>query len=100
MTEQSFTGTSEFEIDALAPQSYELNVRGPSFQSRGQTVLVEPGKTTDVGTITVTKGRTLGGIVTADGNPVPIATIYAGRQIFGSGTSNTTTNNTNKQAAK
>jgi len=100
MTEQSFTGTSEFEIDALAPQSYELNVRGPSFQSRGQTVLVEPGKTTDVGTITVAKGRTLGGIVTADSNPVPNATVYAGRQIFGSGTSNAASFGTFGQAAK
>ena len=100
MTEQSFTGTSEFEIDALAPQSYELNVRGPSFQSRGQTVLVEPGKTTDVGTITVAQGRTLGGIVTADGNPVPNATVYAGRQIFGSGTSNAASFGTFGQAAK
>ena len=87
-TDQSFSGGGEFELDALAPQGYELNVRGPSFQSRGMPVVVEPGKTTDVGTITVQKGRTLAGIVTADGNPVPNATVYAGRQIFGNGTSN------------
>jgi hypothetical protein len=52
-------------------------------------VLVEPGKTADVGTITVQKGRTLGGVVMADGQPVGGATVYAGRQVFGNGTSNT-----------
>ncbi len=86
-SEQSFTG-ADFEIDALAPQSYELDVRGPNFQSSGKPIIVEPGKTTDTGTIIVQKGRTLGGIVTADGAPVPNATVYAGRQVFGNGTSN------------
>jgi len=100
MTEQSFTGTTDFEIDALAPQSYDLNVRGPNFQSRGQPVIVEPGKTTDVGTISVAKGRTLGGIVIAGGTPVPNATVYAGRQIFGNGTSNAASFGGMGQAAK
>jgi len=63
-------------------------VRGPSFQSRAVDVLVEPGKTADVGTITVQKGRTLGGIVVADGQPVANASVFAGRQVFGNGTSN------------
>jgi len=87
-TEQAFTGASEFELDALAPQQYQLQVRGPTFQSRAVEVLVEPGKTADVGTITVQKGRTLGGVVMADGQPVGGATVYAGRQVFGNGTSN------------
>lgn len=89
MTQQAFTGDSAFELDALAPQSYELSVRGPSFQTRALQVLVEPGQTADVGTITVVKGRTLGGVVVANGQPVPNATVYAGRQLFGNGTSNT-----------
>lgn len=87
-TDQSFSGGADFELDALAPQPYELTIRGPSFQVVAKPVVVEPGKTLDLGTITVVKGRTLGGIVTADGNPVPNATVYAGRQIFGNGTSN------------
>jgi uncharacterized GH25 family protein len=87
MTQQAFTGTSEFELDALAPQQYELQVRGPGFQARSVDVLVEPGKTADVGTISVRKGRTLAGIVTAKGQPVAGATVYAGRQVFGNGTS-------------
>ena len=62
---------------------------GPEFQNRAVEVLVEPGKIADVGTLTVQKGRTLAGIVVAGGSPVPNATVYAGRQLFGNGTSNT-----------
>src|SRR3569623_2102599 len=88
ITQQSFLGTDEFALDALAPQTYELQVRGPMFQSRSASALVEPGKTTDVGTITVQKGRTLAGTVVANGTPVPDATVYAGRQIIGNGSTN------------
>ncbi|MBV8756462.1 MAG: carboxypeptidase regulatory-like domain-containing protein, partial [Deltaproteobacteria bacterium] len=88
ITQQSFIGTDSFELDALAPQTYQLEVRGPMFQTRAISVLVEPGKTTDVGTINVQKGRTLAGTVVANGTPVPDATVYAGRQIFGNGSTN------------
>jgi len=87
--QQSFLGTGEFLLDALPPQRYELTVRGPSFQTRTVEVTVEPGKTADAGTINVEKGRVLAGVVVADGQPVAGATVYAGRQLFGSGTSNT-----------
>ncbi len=87
MTQQSFTGGGAFELDALAPQVYELAVRGPTFQARSVEVTVEPGKVADLGTITVEKGRTLAGVVVADGQPVAGATVYAGRQVFGNGTS-------------
>jgi hypothetical protein len=87
MTQQAFTGSGEFELDALAPQAYELAVRGPTFQARSIDVTVEPGKVADLGTIVVEKGRTLAGIVVADGQPVAGATVFAGRQIFGNGTS-------------
>ena len=87
MTQQAFTGDAAFELDALAPQKYELSVRGPSFQTRAVDVLVEPAKTVDVGTILVEQGRQLGGTVVADGQPVAGATVYAGRQVFGNGTS-------------
>jgi hypothetical protein len=87
--QQAFAGDTAFELNALAPQTYELNVRGPSFQSRSVSVTVEPAKVADVGTITVVRGRTLAGIVVADGQGVPDATVYAGHQIFGNGTSNT-----------
>jgi uncharacterized GH25 family protein len=86
--QQTFTGTDAFELDALPPQKYELSVRGPAFQAKAVEVVVEPGKTADVGTITVAKGRSLAGLVVADGQPVAGATVYAGRQLFGNGTSN------------
>jgi uncharacterized GH25 family protein len=86
MTQQSFiAGDGTFALDALPPQSYRLQVRGPMFQAREVEVLVEPGKTADVDTIVVQKGRMLAGTVVANGTPVPDATVYAGRQIVGNG---------------
>ena len=87
-TQQSFLGDGSFVLDALAPQKYELSVRGPSFQTRAIEITVEPGKTADAGTITVVKGRVVSGVVLAEGRPVPGATVFAGRMIFGNGTSN------------
>lgn len=85
--QQSFTGTGgSFTLDGLAPSSYELVVRGPSFQSRSVQVVIEGSRTTDAGTITVVRGRSIGGIVVADGQPVADATVYAGRLVFGNGT--------------
>jgi uncharacterized GH25 family protein len=87
-SQQTFTGSDSFELDALSPRKYELSVRGPSFQTRVVEVEVQPGKIADAGTITVKKGRVLSGTVIADGQPVAGATVYAGRQLFGNGTSN------------
>lgn len=86
MAGQPFT-TDAFTLDSLTPQKSELTVRGPAFQSRTIEVVIEPGKITDVGTITVEKGRRVGGVVTSRGEPVAGATVYAGRMIFGSGSS-------------
>lgn len=89
MQQQAFT-TDEFTLDSLAPmRKVELSVRGPGFQMRVLEIAIDPGKTTDVGTITVEKGRGLAGLVLADGKPVPGANVYAGRMIFGTGSSNT-----------
>jgi uncharacterized GH25 family protein len=89
MTQQSFiSGDGSFELDALPPQTYRLSVRGPTFTTKEVEALVEPGKTADVGTITVQKGRMLAGTVVANGTPVPDATVYAGRQIIGNGSTN------------
>lgn len=79
-------GSGAFELDGMAPQAYELTVRGPTFQSRTVAVTVAPGKTTDAGTITVTKGRTIAGTVVASGRPVPGAVVSAGRRLVGTGT--------------
>lgn len=87
-----------FELDELAPRSYELQIRGTAFLTKTAEALVESGKTTDVGTITVVQGRTIAGTVVADGQPVPGATVSIGRMVFGNGTSASTTSGFNPMA--
>lgn len=86
--QQSFLGGGAFQLDGIAPGTYTLAVRGPSFQNQAVEVAIAGGTTADAGTITVVKGRSIAGIVIADGQPVPNATVYAGRMVVGSGTSN------------
>ena len=86
--EQSFTGGSAFEVDAVAPGEYEVRVRGPSFDSAAVEVTIQPGKISDVGTITVVQGRQLAGVVVSNGQPVANATVYAGTQVMGGGSTN------------
>jgi uncharacterized GH25 family protein len=75
-----------FLLDGLTPDHYTLTVRG-NFASKSVDVDVKGAQTTDAGTIVVEKGRFIGGKVVANGQPVPGATVYAGRQIFGNGSS-------------
>lgn len=85
--EQSFVASGgAFELGGIAPGSYQLAVRGPSFQNTVVPITIAGAATADTGTITVVKGRSIAGIVVADGQPVAGATVYAGRQIFGNGT--------------
>ncbi|MEO8698852.1 MAG: carboxypeptidase regulatory-like domain-containing protein [Kofleriaceae bacterium] len=84
---QTFTSGGEFTLDGLPPQKYELSVRGPTFQTRALEVVVESGKTADAGTVVVVKGRTIAGLVLAEGKPVPGAEVHVGRLVFGNGTS-------------
>ncbi len=78
-----------FELGGLPPRSYQLVVRGSSIDQKTVPVEIEEGEVTDVGTITVSRGRAIAGKVVFQGNPVPGATVLAGRQIFGTGSSNT-----------
>jgi protocatechuate 3,4-dioxygenase beta subunit len=82
------TTDGAFQVDDVSPGEYELDVRGTGFEPKHLTAKVESGKLADLGTITVRKGRTIQGVVTAGGAPVAGATVYAGIQIFGNGTSN------------
>jgi uncharacterized GH25 family protein len=83
--EQSFTAGPSFELDGLAPQHYSLTVTGPQFVPSGTDVTVPAGATADVGTITLSPGRTLAGVVVASGTPVPNATVTAGTTLIGNG---------------
>ncbi len=87
MVGQPFSQQNEFLLEGLPPQTYEVTVRGPSFQTRVVPVTIESGKVADLGTITVAKGRSIGGVVLADGKPVPGAQVHVGRMVFGNGTS-------------
>lgn len=77
-----------FVVDDIAPGDYEVDIRGTGFEPKTIKAKVESGKHADLGTITVRKGRTIQGVVVANGVPVAGATVYAGIQIFGNGTSN------------
>lgn len=77
-----------FVLDGLAPDHYQLSVKGMGFVGKSVDIDVKGGAATDVGTITVVQGRSIKGTVVAAGKPVPGATVWAGRQIFGNGSSN------------
>lgn len=51
---QRVFGGGEFTLESLAPQSYQLVLRGPTFRPRVLDVKVEAGKTADLGTVVVT----------------------------------------------
>ncbi|MBK9033581.1 MAG: carboxypeptidase regulatory-like domain-containing protein [Myxococcales bacterium] len=78
-----------FELHDLPPQKYQLTIRGGEFDPRTVEVTVEEGQIADAGDIVVKKGRVIAGRVTMRGQPVVGAMVYAGGQIFGTGSSNT-----------
>ncbi len=79
----------KFELTDVPARTYQVTIRGVGFeQTQVPDVEVAPGQEVDLGTITVTKGRTIAGrVVTAAQVPVPGATVTAGRMLFGSGSS-------------
>ena len=86
--QQSFPGGGAFELDDLVPGTYQLEVRGPEFQTKTLPVNVAPGQIADVGAIAVAPGRTLSGIVVANGRPVANADVYGGHMLLATGTAN------------
>lgn len=78
-----------FELGDLAPRTYTITVRGPGFDSKQvPQVVVEEGKVKDLGTITVSKGRTVSGrVVSSGGQAVASAAVRCGKILFGDGSS-------------
>jgi hypothetical protein len=77
-----------FTLEDMPAGSYTITLTGPDFDRKQVSdVEVTSGKETDLGTITVSKGRVISGRVTSDGSPVAGATVSAGRIIFGTGSS-------------
>ncbi|HEU0034486.1 MAG TPA: carboxypeptidase regulatory-like domain-containing protein [Kofleriaceae bacterium] len=73
-----------FAIKELSPGTYNLTIRGPEFaEFVKHDVKIEPGKTTDVGTITVYRGRRLvGKVVDSSGTPVAGAKVKLAEMLF------------------
>ena len=74
----------KFELKELDPGTYDVTFRGPEFAVLiKRDVKIEPGKVTDLGTVTVHRGRKISGkVVDAKGKPVGGATVKVGEMIF------------------
>ena len=72
-----------FRIEELMPGSYDLRVVGPEFAELAQRdVKLDAGKVTDLGTLTVFRGRTLvGRVLDASGAPVVDARVTVARTL-------------------
>lgn len=81
-TPASADGT--FTLTDVAPGKYDLHVRGAEFAEFVQRdVEVKPGKPTDVGTLTLMRGRKLvGKVVDGNGRPVPGTKVKTGDMLF------------------
>lgn len=79
------TKDGSFALPA-AGGTFPLTVSGPGFVELTKTVTIEEGKDTDVGTITVTAGRSISGrVLDANGTPIAKATVAAGDLLTGGG---------------
>jgi uncharacterized GH25 family protein len=79
------TKDGSFALPA-AGGTFPLTVSGPGFVELTKTVTIEEGKDTDLGTITVTAGRSISGrVLDANGTPVAKATVAAGDLLTGGG---------------
>ena len=73
-----------FDVKELTPGNYDVRIVGPEFAEHiVHGVKIDPGKPTDLGTITLTRGRKLvGTVVDANGSPVPGVKVRLGRMLF------------------
>lgn len=73
-----------FEIKDLDPGTYDVTFRGPEFAvTTKRDVTVEAGKTVDLGTVTVHRGRKITGrVVDSKGKPVGGAQVKVGEMIM------------------
>jgi protocatechuate 3,4-dioxygenase beta subunit len=81
------TNAGVFDIHDVAPGTYDVTFHSLEFTERIQrAVTIEPAKTTDLGTITVVKGRVMTGVVVDQaGRPVAGAKVRVGERLAASG---------------
>lgn len=73
------TSDGAFELREVEPGDHHITIRGPAFTDHEQRVKVEAGKTVDLGTITLQRGRRLTGkVVDGSGKPVADARVKVG----------------------
>lgn len=85
-TPMSFvTADGHFSID-VPGGALNLTVSGPTFIRKLVAIQVDDGRTQDLGTVTVTRGRSISGrVLDASGAPVAAATVAAGQLLTGDG---------------
>lgn len=72
-----------FEMNEVSPGTYDVMIRGPEFSEYiRRDVKIEPGKTTDLGTIELVRGRRLTGKVVDKSGPVAGAKVKLGQMLF------------------
>ena len=83
------TQDGAFELADIPPGAVRLLVGGPDFVARVvPDVVIAAGRDTDVGTLSVARGRSIAGLVLdSDGHAVAGAIVYAGHRLVGSGRS-------------
>lgn len=74
----------EFTVKDVSPGKFDAVFHGPEFAELiKRDVKVEPGKTTDLGTIDLSKGRTVTGkVIDASQNPIAGARVRLGPMLF------------------
>lgn len=75
-----------FQIDGVPPGTYDLTLSGPFPRRTVKDVVIESGKTADVGTVKIDPGRVVSGrVLGPNGRPVEGAQVALGQQIVGDG---------------
>ncbi|MFN0247961.1 MAG: carboxypeptidase regulatory-like domain-containing protein [Kofleriaceae bacterium] len=73
----------KFDMQDLSSGTFDITFRGPEFTEHiKRDVKIEPGKTTDLGTIQLVRGRRLSGKVVDKNGPVAGAKVKLGDMLF------------------
>ncbi len=76
-----------FDLPAVPAGSHQVTIRGQQFADQViEAVEIKSGQKTDLGLVTVKRGRSVNGrVLTAEGSPVPGARVLLGARLVGDG---------------